>query len=210
VQHGLFDLSKNAVHWVYAGARGSDMDPMFAAFFQQLAALRRRAPEFTARLRVHFVGTSYGPPGRAFKSIEPLAIHYGVQDLVEEKVERIPYYQALSLYSSADAILVIGSISASYTASKFFNCVAAKKPVLALFHGRSLVAKLAARFPNVALASFTANSSEPEFGAAIAKGMDWLRNPQFDASKIDNELFPWSAKELTRIQCSVFSRICQN
>jgi hypothetical protein len=210
VEHGLFGRNKSLVRWVYAGRGGTDMDPALAIFFQQLAALRRREPEFAARLRVHFVGTNYGPPGRTRKLIEPLALRYGVQDLVEEKVERIPYYQALSLYSSADAILVIGSNSADYTASKFFNCVAAKKPVLALFHRSSIVAKLAPNFPNVAMASFQADASEPEFAEAVANGMDWLRKFQFDASKIDKELAPWSAEESTRTQCSVFSRVCDN
>lgn len=210
VEHGLFGRDKNLVHWVYAGRGGTDMEPALAVFFQQLAALRSREPEFAVRLRVHFVGTNYGPPGRTRKLIEPLAIRYGVQGLVEEKVERIPYYQALSLYASADAILVIGSNSADYTASKFFNCVAAKKPVLALFHRSSMAAKLAPNFPNVAMAGFDADASEPEFAEAVADGIEWLRNPQFDPAKIDKELAPWSAEESTRGQCSIFSRVCDN
>jgi hypothetical protein len=141
--------------------------------------------------------------------IEPLAVRYGVSDLVEEHVERIPYYQALSLYADADAILVIGSNSPDYTASKFFNCVASEKPVLALFHSGSLVAKLAERFPNVAVASFESDASEPRFAEAVAHGMDWLRDPKFDASKIEAELAPWSAEELTRVQCDIFSRVTE-
>jgi glycosyltransferase involved in cell wall biosynthesis len=207
VGHGLFRRDKNAVHWVYAGRGGSDMNATLGVFFEQLRLLRQRAPEFAARLRVHFVGTNYGPQGRTRKLVEPLAVQHGVSDLIEEHVDRIPYYQALSLYSDADAILVIGSNSADYTASKFFNCVAAGKPVLALFHRESLVTKLAVRFPNVAVANFEMDAAEPEFAVAVARGMDWLQEPIFDTSKIGQELAPWSAEELTRVQCAIFSRV---
>jgi hypothetical protein len=209
LEHGLFRRDKNVIRWVYAGRGGPDMDSALAVFFEQLAALRERSPQFARRLRVHFVGTNYSPGRRTSKVIEPLAVRYGVQDLVEEHSERIPYHQTLSLYSDSDAILLIGSNSGDYTASKFFNCVAAKKPVLALFHRASLVTTLAERFPNVAMATFDPDPSGPEFGDAVARGMEWLRNPMFDGSIVDQELAPWLAETLTEIQCAIFSRIAE-
>ncbi len=209
VEHGLFQRDKNVVRWVYAGRGGPDMNPALSVFFEQLGKLRKRAPQFVQRLRIHFVGTNYSPAQRTCKVIEPLAARYGVHDLVEEHSERIPYHQTLSLYSDSDAVLLFGSDSGDYTASKFFNCMAAKKPVLALFHRESLVTTLAKCFPNVAMANFDPDPSGPEFAIAVARGMEWLRNPTFDASVIDSELAPWSARELTRIQCSIFSRIAE-
>ena len=207
INHGVFRPDKNITRWVYAGRGGPDMNPTLAVFFEQLGALRRRAPEFTARLRVHFVGTNYAPSHRTYKLIEPLASRYGVGDLVDERSERLPYFQTLSLYLDADAILLIGSNSADYTASKFFNCVAAKKPVLGLFHRRSLVTKLACRFPNVTIADFDPDPSSPHMGDAVARGIEWLRNPNFDLANVDRELEPWSAEEMTRIQCDIFSHV---
>lgn len=209
VKHRLFRSDENMIHWVYAGRGGPDMCPALSVFFQQLGALRARVPQFTSRLRVHFVGTNYSPANRTSKVIEPLAIRYGVADLVDERSERLPYHQTLSLYSDCDAILLIGSNSGDYTASKFFNCIAARKPVLALLHRKSLVTKLADRFPNVAMASFDPDPSDPEMAGAVARGMEWLRNPKFDGTTVDRELAHWSAEEMTRVQCAIFSRISQ-
>ncbi len=127
VEHGFFRPDKNLIRWVYAGRGGSDMDATLSVFFEQLAALRESDPKFAARLRVYFVGTNYAPSHRTKKLVAPLADRYGVRDLVEEHEERIQYHQTLSLYSECDAILLIGSNTSEYTASKFFNCVAAKK-----------------------------------------------------------------------------------
>ena len=209
VKHGFFRPDNNVTRWVYVGRGGPDMVPALSVFFEQLSTWRIRAPQLAARLRIHFVGTNYSPAHRTYKVIEPLAARYGVQDLVEEHSERIPYHSALSLYSDSSAILLIGSNSADYTASKFFNCVAAKKPVLALFHRESLVAKLAVRFPNVAMASFDCEPSGPEFADAVSRGMEWLRNAKFDESIVEREIAPWSAEELTRTQCAIFSRISE-
>jgi hypothetical protein len=109
---------------------------------------------------------------------------------------------------SADAVLLIGSSSADYTSSKLFTCIKSKKPILALFHRRSLVAEIAREFPNVSLAAFNENPAEPEFHAQVRKGLEWLRAPKVDASSIDEKLEPWSAKELTRRQCAIFDQAC--
>jgi hypothetical protein len=210
VEHGLFARNSNLVRWVYAGRGGPDMDAALAVLFRHLGELKEKEPRLAARLRIHFVGTNYSPSQRTYKVIEPLAARYGIEDLVEEHEQRIPYHQTVSLYSDCDAILLIGSASADYTASKFFNCVAAKKPVLALFHRRSLVTSLAERFPNVALASFDPDPSDPNFALAVKRGVEWLRNSNFEDSSVDRELKPWSAEALTLQQCKIFSQVTQN
>lgn len=207
IEHGIFEAQTTMTHWVYAGCISTAMVPVLEAFLEQLQALRVRAPQFTKKLRVHFVGTNYAPADRTYKVVVPLANRYGVGDLVEERSERLPYFQTLSLYLDADAILMIGSKFPDYTASKLFNCVAARKPVVALFHRRSLVTKLAARFPNVAVAGFDSDPSEPGMAQEIARAMKWLLHPEFDPASVDRELAPWSAEEMTRAQCEIFSRI---
>jgi hypothetical protein len=209
VEHGLFQPDKGVVRWVYAGRGGPDMVPTVTVLLQQLSALRLRAPEFAGRLRVYFVGTNYSPAHRTYKVVEPLAYRHGVQDLVEERPERLPYHRILSLYSECDAILLLGSSSGDYTASKFFNCVASKKPVLAFFHRNSLVTTLAMPFPNVSMVSFDPDPAGSDTANAIARGLEWLRNPVFDATKIDEELKAWSAEEMTRQQCAIFSVISE-
>jgi hypothetical protein len=208
VKQTIFPKDDGLVHWVYAGRGGHDMSPILTVLFQNLAKLKNDEPEFAASLRLSFVGTNYASRERTYKLVEPLAQAQDVQDLVDETSERVPYFQTISLYETSDAILLIGSIYADYTASKFFPCVLSKKPILALFHRRSLVSRIAAQFSNVFLATFEEVPAEPEFAAQVARGIEWLRAPKFDASTIDARLQPWLAEELTRRQCVIFDSVC--
>jgi len=201
---------RGVTRWISVGRAGPDMDPVLRALFEALAQAKAGDPALAARLRLSFVGTNYAPPERSWKLVEPLAAACEVGDLVEESPHRIPYFDAISLYAASDAILLIGSTDADYTASKLLTCVLSNKPVLTLFHRRSLVAEIAPRFPNVFLASFDETPAEPGFRARIAEGIAWLRAaPSFDAAAIAAEMKCWSAETLTGRQCAVFDRLLQ-
>jgi hypothetical protein len=183
------------------------MGPVVAALCRGLARWRDAHPREAASLRLTFVGTDYAPAGRDFKRVEPIARECGVGDLVEELPGRIPYFEALAFNLAGDAVLLIGSVEADYTASKLLTVALSEKPILALFHRDSLVSKIAARLPNVFLATFAESPAEPEFQTRIADGIEWLLAANFDTAAIEARLEPWSAKEMTRRQCLVFDRI---
>ncbi len=207
IEQTIFLPGRGRIHWVSAGRAGPDMAPILTELFQNIAALKRRDPDFAARLRLDFIGTNYAPPARTYKLVEPLARPFGLQDMVVEHSERIPYFEALSAYRTSDAVLLIGSVHAEYTLSKLFTSILAKKPILALFHRRSLAAQIAAAFPNIFIAAFEETPAEPPFRARIADGIEWLRAPTFDPSAIDLQMKPWSAQALTQLQCAVFDRV---
>jgi hypothetical protein len=208
VGNPIFARDGRLTRWVYAGAVVPDMHPVLDVLFRELGRIKQADPDFAARLRLHFVGTNYAPQGRSFDVVAPLAHRHGLGDMVEEHSQRIPYFQALSLYGESDGVILVGSVSPDYTASKLFTCVMTEKPVLALFNARSLVGQLARRFPNVFLASFEDSPRNPEFEVSVRRGLDWLRAGRFDRSTIAAALRPLSAEELTRVQCSIFDRLC--
>lgn len=199
--------SQGVIRWVSVGRAGPDMDPILSVLFEQLAVLKSDDPSFASQLRVHFIGTNYSPSARTAKVVEALACRYGVGEIVQEHSERIPYHEALHLYAESDAVLLIGSSFSDYTASKLFNCVLSRKPILALFHEESLVSKIAANFASVFLGRFKAKPAAPEFKAVVAAGLRWLRAGKFDLSNVDRDLAPWLAEELTRVQCAIFDLI---
>jgi Glycosyl transferase 4-like domain len=194
--------------WVYAGRGGPDMDPILAVLFTQLALLKRNEPTFYKQLRVQFVGTNYSPRHRTYKVIEPLAIRYGVADIVDEHCNRIPYHETLALYNESDAVLLIGSMLSEYTPSKLFNCILSKKPVLALLHASSLGCAIAQQFHNVRLAKFLKEPTEPGFANSVGEGLQWLRGHELDVVCDSYALNGWTAENLTSTQCSVFASVC--
>ena len=195
--------------WVSVGAYTPTMEPVLEALFDGLAALLERTPEAAAMLDLRFVGTDYAPIAR--QRVAPKAEARGLGAIIKEMPERIAYFAALGLYLASDAILILGSTEVGYTASKLLTCVASHRPILALFHRNSLVSDLAARFPNVFLATFERSPAEPQFRGQVAAGLEWLLSrPRFDTAAIDTALEPWSAVALTRRQCAIFDSCVRN
>jgi hypothetical protein len=184
------------------------MEGILRTFFAEVAALRKRSPQIAASLRIDFIGTNYAPAARSQKLVLPIAAEFGLGDIVTEEAGRIPYFEALAAYAHSDAILLFGSDSADYVASKLFNCVAAKKPILAMFQERSFVAKIAGSFPNIKLATFAAQPDEKAFSAAVAEGLIWLKSGQSAHHDLGPLLKPWSAETLSAKQCQVFDSAC--
>jgi hypothetical protein len=179
------------------------MRKALSILFAELARMKQAEPALAERLRFHFVGTNYAPAGRTFKVVEPLAREYGVGDLVEEISERLPYFEVLAAYRDADAILVIGSDSADYTASKLFNCVLSEKPVLAIFHRSSLVNRVAKTLPSVRLCEFgDGDGVSPGLGEGIewALGAGRVRNPEALVR-------PFLAERAAQVQCELFDGV---
>lgn len=139
-QHAL-RRQDGVCHWVYVGVAPPSMKLAIRAFFVALSSKRSSL----GNLRLHFIGTSYAPAGEGTKMVEPLAKEYGLDDLVTEHTDRIPYAEALRCLNDADALIVPGSDDPGYTASKIYPYLLVGKPLLAVFHRNSSVIDLMSR-----------------------------------------------------------------
>jgi glycosyltransferase involved in cell wall biosynthesis len=129
------------VHLAYVGAVAYSMTETVRALLAGLHRLGERDTDLLARLRLHFIGTSYDP--RAAEGlVAPLAREAGLGDVVSEFPRRIPYADALRVLTQADGVLALGSTDRHYTASKIFNCILAERRLLTVFHEASPVVDL--------------------------------------------------------------------
>ncbi len=101
------------------------------SFSPASATSRAAAPDEAARLRLHFIGTSYAG-NRAEPSVMPVARDCGVAELVREETERVGYFTAISTLLAADAVIIPGSDDTAYNPSKIAASFLAGKPTLAL------------------------------------------------------------------------------
>lgn len=138
ITQNLFDPHDGRQHWLYVGRGGNDMTPAVRGIF---AALARDKGDLS-ELRLHFVGTSYAAAGAGRKTIQPLASDYGLEGIVEEHPDRIPYSEAMRALLDAHGLLVPGSDDPAYTASKIYPYLLANRPMLAVFHEKSSVTSL--------------------------------------------------------------------
>jgi len=120
---------------LYAGAFLPHSELFMRKLFSSLKKLLI-LEQFPENLKLRFVGTGV----RNGASISQLALEYGVNDVVEEYPNRIPFLSIQTLLRRAQGALVIGSTESHYTASKTFQCLLAEKPIFAIFHQESSAA----------------------------------------------------------------------
>ena len=126
-----FVREPGAVHLVSVGAVGPIMRTALEYLFAGVRNLRTIAPADAARLRLHFIGTSYAG-SRAVPSVLPVAQACGVAELVREETGRVGYFTAIATLLAADAVIIPGSDDAAYNPSKIAASFLAEKPSLAL------------------------------------------------------------------------------
>jgi len=141
-KNAFFNKDDGLLHVSSVGRGGVDMIPTLRAVFQAVKLGLQRAPEVFGRLRLHFVGTSYAHAAASRPEVLPTAKAEGVESLVDEHPLRVPYLDAIQVMLDSHALIVLGSESAHYTASKIFPCILASKPLLAIFHENSSVVRI--------------------------------------------------------------------
>jgi glycosyltransferase involved in cell wall biosynthesis len=138
----LFDTHDGNRHIVYAGAMLPRAYSTLEALFTAVRQLSECDPQASSRLRLHFVGTGSVPSDPSSHLVTPWAERLGVAEMVREHPARISYLDALNHLKHADAVLVLGSSEPHYTASKVFQAVLARRPVIGILHAQSTAADI--------------------------------------------------------------------
>lgn len=196
-----FARERDQVHLVSVGAVGSIMRATIQRLFAAVRTLRDLDPTNAARLRFHFIGTSYAPAGRGVASVEPIAEEHGVRDLVSERVERVGYFVALKTLLAADAIVIPGSDDPGYNPSKIAPCFLAHKPVLALAPAGSTLEHSVRAMDFATLAP-----SEAEVVEFLRTLLAGLATPARSAAAVAHFESTHTARARTRQQCDLFER----
>lgn len=210
IRQSIFDPEDGCCHWVYVGRGGADMAKPLRSLFAAIRKDRDRDPANWQSIRLHFIGTSYAPGSLAVKTVEPIAQEYGVADLITELPHRIPYFEAQQAVADSDAILLIGSDDPSYTASKLYPCILARKPILAIFHQQSSVVEILRHCQAGQVVTFERHTSAADLTAEILPQLrTLLQLPKGTLSATNWSAFqPYTAKAMTQRLCQVFNHIC--
>lgn len=127
-----WDAVPNCKPWIYAGAFLPNSHLFLEALFKSIADLKA-AGNWDAQIRLYFIGTGPYPA----KRITAYAKAYGLEAIVTEHRERYPFLHILNFLAKAHRVLLLGSTEAHYTASKTFQCLLSKRPLLAVLHEKS-------------------------------------------------------------------------
>lgn len=183
VTQDVFDRNDGNCHWVCMGVSGPIMFKVLGALFRSLATAQEK-DSLPRNLKLHFVGTSYAPPGKGVPVVAPLAKQFGLQDIVHEQTDRVPYSTALKCLLDSSAIIATGSNDATYNASKLLPYILAEKPFLAVFHKDSPASSLLRTIGGATHIEFSREDSESQIAHQIT--CCWLKENRHSAAKSIN------------------------
>lgn len=126
-----FDPSEGR-YILYAGAFLPHSESFARQLFEATASLYQSG-HWPTDLHLQFVGTGRRPG----PSISDIANEHGLENIVHEHPDRIPFLSIQHLLRQAFASIVLGSNEAHYTASKTFQCLLAHKPLISILHSDS-------------------------------------------------------------------------
>jgi hypothetical protein len=199
-----FIREPGCAHLVSVGAVGSIMAGALHALFTALRTFRNEQPALAARLRLHFIGTSYAPSAQAMPTVKPIAESHGVGDLVIEQPARIGYPESLKTMLAADALLLLGSDDPGYTPSKIAPYFLADRPVLALVPAGSAAEKRVAELSFARIVSWPDKAQgAPEFFAALVADPAQLQTGTRNKILFDAQ---FTARAGTRRLCEFFDQ----
>jgi hypothetical protein len=200
-----FHREPDCVNLVSVGAAGPIMSETLSALFAALRIFRAEQPAMAARLRLHFIGTSYAPAAQAVPTVRPLAEAHSVGDLVLEQPARIGYFESLKTMLAADALLLVGSNDPGYAPSRIAPYFLARRPVLALVPAGSAAQArlLELRFAEIVSLPAADPRGVGEFFAALVAD-----HARFQTGKPNEALFgaQFTARAGTRQLCEFFDR----
>lgn len=205
VRQHMFNPHDGKVHWVYVGRGGDDMAFSLRAIFAAVKRLQATDEQQVRNWRFHFIGTDYASGNRARKTVEPVARAFHLEDLVEESPHRIPYFEAMRCLSDAHYLLLLGSEDASYTASKIYPYMLARKPIFGVFHQNSSVVDIMRATRSGTLVTFQTGQGAEDVATAIHQ--QWFRAWPPTCPDTDWDAFePYTARAMTAKMSEIFDR----
>ena len=141
-KNSIFRRDDGLRHISYVGRGGPDMLPALRVLFRSVRHLAEVEPELMRLVRFHFVGTNYATGSMVRELVMPLARELSVDCFVEEHPGRVAYLEAVQILLDSAALLVPGSTSSHYSASKLFPYILANRPLLPIFHAASSVVRI--------------------------------------------------------------------
>jgi hypothetical protein len=193
----LVNFGDGCFHHVYTGRCGPDMSTSLTIIFRAFKIFLAAQPAQAGRIRFHFIGTDYAPRPFGREWAMPAARFEGVEAYVDEQCYRVPYFDALSYLVNADALVGVGSNDPTYSASKIFPYILAKRPMLLVFNALSQVLEIAHVVKCGKSYAFDDSSDVDLLAAEVAR--EWfLEGKMYETVETDQSAFrPYTAEGMT-------------
>src|SRR5207244_3249989 len=99
-------LMDGEIHLSFVGTFMPRTHPLMRVFLKAFVKARSLNSSLMEKVRLHFIGTSNQPDDLTTFHVRPLAVEFGITDVVRETPERRPYVEALSILANSHAVLL--------------------------------------------------------------------------------------------------------
>jgi len=194
--------------WRYIGRGGPDIETALRIFAGVLGDARPRP------FRLELAGTSYASGAAAERTMAPVLEESLPAGTVTESPGRIGYLESLRKLQEAHRLVLFGSDDPQYTASKLYNYILARRPLLVICREESSVARIVKETKSAELITFSnaemgdgrwkmgGEKVKPEWREAMGR---WLEMGATKKPGTDWRAFePYTAKEMTKKLCGFF------
>lgn len=181
----------NIQAYIYAGAFLPKSHFFLVTLFKSIQELDSKGL-WDKKKKLFFVGTGKYPG----KTISEYALDYNLNHIVKEIPDRFPFLHILNFLSAAAGVIVLGSTEKHYTASKIFQSLLSKRPVLAAFHHQSSAVEIMQEVKaDKYLIKFDPNEEKVKFQGKFKKFTLEFFTQELNWNPDLEKLEPYSAKK---------------
>ena len=186
----IFKKEEGLFNFIYAGAALPKAYTVLKALFAGLKKLEKENLGLFKKIKIYFIGTGKSPDDPTAFNVRPIAEEFDLYNTtIVEYPARIPYLDVLVHLKEADAILIIGSTEKHYTASKIFQAVFSKKPILALLHEKSTAVQLLKKSNAGKTISFKGEANLDNIAFKACNAIKEVMIERFDENKVNYSYF---------------------
>jgi len=205
--NALFDKNDGLFHLSYVGRGGVDILPVLRTLFIAVRLCLQRCSNVFSKVRFHFIGTTYAHDAAGQYQVLPTARELGVDSIVDEHPGRVAYLDAIQILLDSRALLVLGSDSAHYTASKLFPNILAERPILAIFHEESSVVRIMRDSRVGEVITFSSKADlETKAESVLNRLQELVLRPEAHCSRESDAFEPYTTRASTARLAEVFDR----
>lgn len=206
IHASLFPPHSGRLRFVYAGA----LLPRATEPLRRICAALAASPALAGKVEFFFIGSGSSPDDDSGYNVRPIAEEFGLwASTIYEFPRRISYLETLAHLDAADATFILGSTEPHYTPSKVYQCILARKPILAVLHELSTACSMIRDTKAGLVLEFAGEAElgkiEAEFSATLSRFLAFAAN--FGDTEIDQTMFSrYSGREVTATLAAALDR----
>ncbi|MBN1250741.1 MAG: hypothetical protein JXR51_10845 [Bacteroidales bacterium] len=201
------NYSSNYINIIYTGVIPNNMLFSIKAV---LKAIKKYNEINEKKIKIYFIGSNYATKDKQKDKVTPIAKELNISDFIEEKTDRVSYFEAIKLMQISDILLLPGTTDKNYTASKLYPYLLSKKPILVVFNENSNLKTIITKISNLPIALFNEKTENNVLSDSVYLLLEKILSQDYTFEIADNELKKYTDNYMTKEIEELFLDVINN